>query len=336
PPLTIGHQRNLGELVRSRMGDGVCDRLVAPVTRGLFGLEPHDVDADAALPGISTAVTRTGSLAGAVASLAEGRPARSTLAGGLHALPAALAVRLEELAVDVRTGTRATRIIRQHDAWTVAVRSEPTASEEVAGSVAPPSELTADAVILAVPEAVARDLLAAVATLPAPAPRPEVRVTTLRVRMPASDRADVFPLQGDVWRVTDATAGNAAPAAVTSAEAAGERIVRVTGPAPDHTAVELTAGALAAVSSAFGVDLTDRDLVAAAHVRVPWSPAVRIDRAAEAEAVRDALGDAAGLAVTGAWLSGDGVERVVADAIAESTRLRRRALWGGEPDQLRA
>ncbi|HEX5859774.1 MAG TPA: FAD-dependent oxidoreductase, partial [Microbacterium sp.] len=36
PPLTIGHEHSLGRLVRTRMGDAVLDRLVAPVTTGVY------------------------------------------------------------------------------------------------------------------------------------------------------------------------------------------------------------------------------------------------------------------------------------------------------------
>lgn len=333
PPLTIGHQRNLGALVRTRMGDAVCDRLVAPVTRGLLGLEPHEVDADAAVPGISTALTRTGSLAGAVASLSEGRATRSTLAGGLHVLPQALAARLDTLAVDVRTETRATHVTQEGGSWAVAVTATADAAES--GDAARPAGLLeADAVVVAVPEAEARALLAGVAAMPAAPVRPETAITMLRLRMRAPERADVFPWQGDVWRVTDVTGPAADTAAPTHAAAADERIVRVTGPAEGGSDAALVARALAAASSAFATELSDRELVASAVVRLPWSPVVRLDRVAEADAVRRALGEVAGLAVTGAWLSGDGIEHVVADAVAEATRLRRRALWGGSTDPL--
>ncbi|WP_244632181.1 NAD(P)-binding protein [Microbacterium sp. Se63.02b] len=40
PPLTIGHQLSLGKLVASRMGAKVRDRLVAPVTTGVYSASP--------------------------------------------------------------------------------------------------------------------------------------------------------------------------------------------------------------------------------------------------------------------------------------------------------
>src|SRR5690606_30153615 len=69
PPLTIGQQRNLGALVRGRMGERVVDRLVAPLTAGRHGLTPDEVDVEIAAPGLNSALTRTGSLAGAVAQV---------------------------------------------------------------------------------------------------------------------------------------------------------------------------------------------------------------------------------------------------------------------------
>nr|BFF09854.1 hypothetical protein GCM10025699_11570 [Microbacterium flavescens] len=62
PPLTIGKERNLDRLVRTRMGDAVVDRMVAPLSVGRFGLAPSHVDVAAAAPGLSSALTRTGSL----------------------------------------------------------------------------------------------------------------------------------------------------------------------------------------------------------------------------------------------------------------------------------
>ncbi len=69
PPLTIGHTLSLGKLVRSRLGARVLDRLVAPVTSGVYSARPDDIDVDLAAPGLNAALTRTGSLTGAVAEL---------------------------------------------------------------------------------------------------------------------------------------------------------------------------------------------------------------------------------------------------------------------------
>ncbi|MEZ5214366.1 MAG: FAD-dependent oxidoreductase [Microbacterium sp.] len=141
PPLTIGHERSLGRLVRQRMGDRVAGRLVAPVTWGLYGVDPDDVDVEAAAPGLSTALTRTGSLAGAVFDLLppEGHAAahRATLRGGFGALATALAERLLDLGADLRVGHPVTSIAPGPDGtWTV--RASPVESAMDAEATAAP------------------------------------------------------------------------------------------------------------------------------------------------------------------------------------------------------
>lgn len=127
PPLTIGHQRSLGALVRSRMGARVLDRLVAPVTSGVYSARPDDIDVDLAAPGLSTALTRTGSLAGAVAQLKAGRTeapgsAVEGLDGGMRRLPEALRGRLADLGAEVITSTSVTAIAALPGGrWTVAI-----------------------------------------------------------------------------------------------------------------------------------------------------------------------------------------------------------------------
>ncbi|WP_314095857.1 NAD(P)-binding protein, partial [Microbacterium foliorum] len=80
PPLTIGHNQSLGRLVSSRMGAKVRDRLVAPVTTGVYSASPDDVDVDIAAPGLNAALTSVGSLSGAVQALREQGAARAAQA----------------------------------------------------------------------------------------------------------------------------------------------------------------------------------------------------------------------------------------------------------------
>lgn len=112
PVLTIGREHSLGRLVRSRMGARVLDRLVAPVTRGTYGVAPDDIDVEVAAPGLNGALTRTGSLSGAVLQLqgddaGAGGASLRGIRGGMHRLVAALEARLREFGVEVRTGTSA-------------------------------------------------------------------------------------------------------------------------------------------------------------------------------------------------------------------------------------
>lgn len=188
PPLTIGSERSLGRLVRARMGAVVHDRLVAPLSIDRFGLRPDDVDVDVAASALNPALTRTGSLAGAVAELtfdADSRPAYEGLVGGMPQLVAALHDRLVGLGVRVLTGTRALGMREVDGRWVVdtapldavgaadvtggdtAAESHPAGVTPRTGtpadtdaSTASRAELTADAVIVATDEAAARSLLA--------------------------------------------------------------------------------------------------------------------------------------------------------------------------------
>ncbi len=103
PPLTIGQERSLGRLVRTRMGDLVLDRLVAPLSLGGFSIHPDDVDVELVAPGLNAALTRTGSLAGAVMQLRADRGPKSGgdglegIDGGMSRLIDALHDRLRTL-----------------------------------------------------------------------------------------------------------------------------------------------------------------------------------------------------------------------------------------------
>lgn len=220
PPLTIGHERSLGALVRGRMGAAVLDRLVAPVTSGVYSARPDDIDVDLAAPGLNTALTRTGSLSGAVAQLrgdAATTPGAAVrgLAGGMTRLVDALRARLEELGVEVRLNTPAQAIVQEDDQWVVETSGDDSAAPvepdgDAADDAAPatgsieaamvhtgdaaadapsPLRVPAHAVIVATGEAAARHLLAPVVPNldPGSETAPVVEIVTLVLDAPALD-----------------------------------------------------------------------------------------------------------------------------------------------------
>ncbi|NJI57912.1 FAD-dependent oxidoreductase [Microbacterium oxydans] len=222
PPLTIGHQLSLGKLVSSRMGSKVRDRLVAPVTTGVYSASPDDVDIDIAAPGLNAALTRVGSLSGAVQSLRDDAAAKAGVAtvaktpgaaveglsGGMSGLVDALADDLTRLGAEVRTGVRVRGIRKTAKGWDVETEAAPAVAPAAAdGSDALVAELHAaeavevepvieemavDAVIVATPETAARALLSAAA--PAlknaeVASSPEIEIVTLLLDAPALDAA---------------------------------------------------------------------------------------------------------------------------------------------------
>ncbi len=177
PPMTIGHERSLGKLVRSRMGDRVRDRMVAPVTRGIFGIAAEEIDVDVAAPGLSTWLTKAGSLAGAVGQLLPRESApRQSVAGGLTLLVDAMAAHLADLDVDVRPGAVVESLTPKNDGrWTVHLAAQD--AESAGGATA--TVLDADAVVIATDEVSARRLLSPVAELPTTPPPVAVEVVTL-------------------------------------------------------------------------------------------------------------------------------------------------------------
>ncbi|GGH50206.1 protoporphyrinogen/coproporphyrinogen oxidase [Microbacterium album] len=225
PPLTIGHEHSLGRLVRSRLGEAVLERLVAPVTTGVYSARPDDIDTDIAAPGLNAALTRAGSLTGAVVELAAARrgapgTAVEGIDGGMGRLVDALAADLSERGVVLRTGTRVTGLRREGEAWVVEldadgadgseVAERPAAAEGIPASADAPAPEgapvsgedpadgdgaradTADVVIVATDEGTARGLLAAhvpgLDERPA-RPGPVVHVVTLVLQAPALDAA---------------------------------------------------------------------------------------------------------------------------------------------------
>lgn len=94
PVMKIGEERNLGNLVRRRMGRAVLENLVAPVTTGVYSASPFDLDVLVAAPGLNKAMTRAGSLSGGVALMRDPAKAGSAvggLVGGMARLIEALA-----------------------------------------------------------------------------------------------------------------------------------------------------------------------------------------------------------------------------------------------------
>jgi len=339
PPLTIGQERSLGRLVRTRMGDLVLDRLVAPLSLGGFSIHPDDVDVELVAPGLNAALTRTGSLAGAVMQLRADRgpqPAGDGLEGiegGMSGIVDALRERLRTLGADVRLDSRVDALERRADGrWHAVVAGEQaeTAADEDAGID------VADAVILATGARDAHRLLAGFVPALEPTPVIDLEVVTLVVESPelaaAPIRTAVYPITGTAVAasVTDSTARwpwmRAAQTRVLKVTFGGPGVPPATASLDDQAA---TALALAEASALVGVPLAPAALRGSQRSR--WAqppPASALGRRERAEAARAEIHAIPGLAVVGAWVAGTGLAQVVPDAIAEAERVRRQALWG--------
>ncbi|TAM70594.1 MAG: protoporphyrinogen oxidase [Microbacteriaceae bacterium] len=188
PVMKIGHEQNFGRLVRRRMGAAVLDKLVAPVTTGVYSADPDELEVGAAAPGLNQALTRTGSLSGAVTELrTAAKPDAGTassmagdkagaavagLRGGIFRLIETLEADARARGAEVRTGVRVTAITRAADDADVATGVEPTDEIDVESTnaerdraapwqveLAEGEVLAADVVLLATPAAEALELL---------------------------------------------------------------------------------------------------------------------------------------------------------------------------------
>jgi len=369
PPLTIGFERRLGALVRKRMGDRVADLLVAPTTRGLYDLSPDEIDVEAAAPGLSTALTRAGSLSGAVTDLlpaaedaAAQAPTRATLRGRLSSLPDALVARLTDLGADLRVATRAVALVREDERWEVALDADAAADQaalaadqaaaavDAGDTAAAPADvdsaapLPADVVIVATGAGAARTLLGTAGiAVDVAAPQPSRRdVVTLIVAAPALDDAprgrSVYPVAATAESSSAAVAVDQPTAewpslAASAAELPGRHVLRVALPAdPDRTDEAVVALAAAQASALLGVDVGTPRAAARRTVEVA-PPASALGHADRAARVRAAVARQPGLGVVGAWVSGSGLAHVVADAVAEVDRARGVVLWGRATDR---
>lgn len=329
PPLTIGKERSLSRLVSSRMGDAVLDRMVAPLSAGRFGITPDRVDVAAAAPGLSSALTRTGSLGGAVADLLVGRdgPAVESLEGGLGQLVDALVARLQDLGAELATGVRVDAIESGREGWRAQAGADVIA--------------TADILVVATGPRAAAQLLGphtggAVAQMTDAASFREI--VTLVVDAPGLDGA---PRGGQVYAVP----GSGRASGVVHATARWGWLDAAAGPGSHvlQVAFDRPAGDVrgAGVDDAPAVEIAREEAsallgvpLAAAAVR-GWHragfdlplPASALGHDDHATAVRTSVASFPGLAAVGAWLSGSGLAQVVADARDEAERVRRAALW---------
>ncbi|KAM9863330.1 Protoporphyrinogen oxidase [Leucobacter sp. BZR 635] len=349
-------------LVRRRAGSRVLDRLVRPITLGVYSTGPEQLRLSA-VPGLQAAVARTGSLVRGArelrdASLAAGG-AVASLAGGMTTLVAELRADLERLGVEMRVGVRVASLATGPAAGAAAGTAAATGVGSVEGAqwilADDTGELVTrcDGVVLAVPEAAANALIgslrtdadAAQSTAPLAAQDPPAEHAIEVIALAVADaRLDAAPRGTGALVAARAGAGagsDAGSGAGTGEPIAAKALTHVTAKWPDragHVApgthvLRLSYGRAglapetAGLSDDEAVALARRD--ASAILGIAIAPEHIVDWARQPWHVGAPPGPTpriaapAGIALAGDWVFGTGLASVIPGARAAATELLR-------------
>jgi len=322
--------------VTAQSGRAVLDVLVEPLLGGVHAGRTDELSLRSTVPALWQA-WRDGrpfaeAVADAGAAATPGVPVFTALRGGMSLLVGAAVEQLRERGAQVRTGVLVHGLRRDARGWVV------TTSPAGAGTGAPTGELTADAVVLALPTSPAQRLLQQV--LPAAADRlaevpvVSVAVVALRLRSEVPERSGLLVPPGEA-----AAAGVRAKAVTFStrkwdwlAQASpGRQLVRVSyGRSREQDVLQRSEQDLAALAARdlrtlLTVDgLAGEPDVTGAQV-VRWGgalPQQTVGHHERVAAVRAAVAGVTGLAVAGAWLDGVGVPACIGSGRAAAAALR--------------
>lgn len=136
---------SVGDLVASRLGEEIVQRLVEPLLGGVYAGHAHDISAAAAVPQLLAMARRGALLEQAAAVPTSSGPVFATLPGGMGRLPGLVAA---DGGFEVRTSATVRALRRTSRGWSLTVG--PTTRAET---------VEADAVVLATPAAPTARLL---------------------------------------------------------------------------------------------------------------------------------------------------------------------------------
>lgn len=316
PPAELAGDVSVAELVGSRLGDEVVDRLVEPLLGGVYAGQSRELSARATVPQVVSMLDR-GSLIEAAAALpVTDAPVFAGIDGGVGRLPLALASGLT-----IRTGATVRELRRVSTGST-----DQTRFELVVGSAAAPELLTADRVVLATPAAATARLLTGLVPVAA-AELAAIEYASVAIVTLAFRAADAALLGTDVSGfLVPPVEGRAIKASTFSfakwdwVRAAGGDLSLLRTSLGRHreeaalqaTDDELVAASLADLKAATGLAATP----VASHVQrwgggLPQYAVGHLDKVAR---IRAAVAGVAGLAVCGAAYDGVGIPAVIASA----------------------
>ena len=324
PPLTADVA--IGRHVDERFGPEVTDRLLEPLLGGVYAGRARDLSFAAVAPDLFARARTGGSLLQhARASLrpSTGTPVFAGLVGGVAGLVQALLRDLHGRGVVLRTGTAVRALDRRTDGrWRLSC-----------GSAAAPEQLTADAVVLAVPAGPAGRLTAALlpgAAAYAAIPYASVAVLTLVVRGLATDRSGLLIPPGETPTIKALTYSSVKWDWVRErAEATwgpGVDVVRASvGRIGENALLQLDDEALVARTFAEALTLPGWSGVELVQARLTrWGgalPQYLVGHRELVARIRDDLGRVSGLALAGAALDGVGIAACVGSAAVAATKI---------------
>ncbi|WP_394939104.1 protoporphyrinogen oxidase [Psychromicrobium sp. YIM B11713] len=322
--------RSLADMVRARMGQRVVDRLLAPVVGGVYSVSPEELDPDLAVPGLRDALREHGSLSAAVTAIKAKNSGKKSkkpgsaiggLRGGVYQIAQALRTELDELGVELNVNTPALGLKRTGTAWHVTT---------------PEGLLEVDKVVLATEASAAVGLLEGVLVEAADFAQPdassvqgrEIALLTIVVDLPELDAMPrgtgvlVAPQLAEI-KAKALTHATAKWPWLADEEGPGTHVLRLSY--PEEALAEGEPGltqALQDASALLGVTVQADDVLDWDLVR--WRSAVSnasLGQQTKIDALRAAAAKIDGLVVTGAWLAGNGLVSVIADAQAQARNL---------------
>ncbi|MFC1434765.1 protoporphyrinogen oxidase [Streptacidiphilus sp. N1-3] len=312
PPAEVADDVAVGAYIGERLGREVVERLVEPLLGGVYAGHADQLSLRAAVPQLLPLARRGGSLIEGVRALQAAAPANPApvfqgIDGGIGRLPLAVAEACRAVGVELRLGTEARALRRTAEGWSVRTDT---------------AELTADAVVLAVPAPVAARLLAAEAPAAA-AELAAVEYAGMALVTLAFQRSELGRLEGSGFLVPPVD-GRAIKASTFSsnkwrwlAEAAPDSFVLRTSVGRhqeeqdlDLDDAELVARSLRDLGTAAGLAAVPyASTVTRWRGGLPQYPVGHLDRVARIEKLTAEL---PGLALCGAAYQGVGIPACVA------------------------
>jgi oxygen-dependent protoporphyrinogen oxidase len=307
---------SVGELVASRLGAEVVDRLVEPLLGGVYAGSARQLSAAATVPQLLV-MARAGSLLHQAAAVPRSDvPVFAGLSGGMGRLPSAVAAGLQ-----VRLDAPVRELRRDGDGWALTV-----------GSTRSPETVLAHHVVLATPAAPTARLLAEVAPEVAAdvAGIESASVAVVTIAFPRECVAELTDLSGFLVPPVERRAIKASTFSFAKwdwvREGGGEHAILRTslGRVGEESTLQATDEALVARSLAELAELAGVSGVPVdTHVQrwgggLPQYAVGHLDRVAR---VRSSL--PAGLSVCGAWCDGVGIPAVIASAHRAAAEVAR-------------